>query len=351
MSTKKGFINIFVLIILAYHLIFITNVCAKEISAAIYSDILALIDFLPIPSYNVNGTTYIVAEDLNCYGFDVNWSSADRTLHILRNKEKPYYDLTGEVKFVNYEEYPTLKIAHHISDSNIKTYLGDTEIPSFNIGGRTIISMEELSRYGYLNWNQKFIDFRDYPKNNPEAKMNFAFVENGRTLSLHMTYFDIESAFENLPSDETNEIPQTIYRKDSKDMIARKENFSGQIKDEKRDGLGKLYILHAEGNGMVVEYMGSFKNNAYSGKGLRISYDTTALGMRMGMSATLQIGNFEQSSLNGFGIKCDPNSSGRRREYGIYENDKLLPDSAALYPNSKYYDEVVSGTKHMIHTY
>ena len=54
-----------------------------EVTGIVYStDIGALIDGSPIESYNINDSTYIKAEDLRGYGFDVIWDESERTLSL-----------------------------------------------------------------------------------------------------------------------------------------------------------------------------------------------------------------------------------------------------------------------------
>ena len=50
------------------------------IGNVLYTDIVTYIDGYAIRSYNINGYTYIVAEDLLMYGFSVVWNGAAKTL-------------------------------------------------------------------------------------------------------------------------------------------------------------------------------------------------------------------------------------------------------------------------------
>lgn len=337
-------------------LFFIMPAYAEEVKTAVYSDILAMIDYLPIPSYNVNGTTYVVAEDLNCYGFDVNWNSEERCLNIVRNRDKAYYDL-NDVAFLDKEEFKINSVAYTIIDSDIKTYMDGILVPSYNINGRTIVSMDDLSRYGYLKWQEKFIDFTGYPDGNPKERMNFAFFERGRAISLHMTYFDLENMFNALPEDEKKQLSEEAYENmGCGDVVyfqtlSRKEDYFGQVKDEKKDGLGKTDISLYGVNAFFIHYIGWHKDGAPSGKGIYTDYSPMK-GMWASIKAHLQIGNFNSEFLlDGFGVKCDPTISGQKLEYGLYENGVLTPDSAQIYPNSKYYAKVINKSKFMIHAY
>ena len=110
------------------------------------TDITAFIDESAIESYNFNGYTYIIAEDLMNYGFDVVWNGTDRTLKITREK----YNFTPYVpESINQIKTDvTFKTLYHVYTTDIKTYVNGTEIPSCNINGRTIIWIESLNVFG-----------------------------------------------------------------------------------------------------------------------------------------------------------------------------------------------------------
>lgn len=106
------------------------------------TDIVAYIDGYPISSYNIDGNTAVVAEDLDAYGFDVVWSSQSRTLTVNRNINKA---VTGG----NYQ--PTalaVKVGTPlmpIYDTDIRTYLGSSLARSCNVGGKTIVFLDDLN--------------------------------------------------------------------------------------------------------------------------------------------------------------------------------------------------------------
>ena len=52
------------------------------VGKAVNTDIVAYINGLPIPSYNINGYTGIVVEDLEKYGFDIWYSDSERVLRV-----------------------------------------------------------------------------------------------------------------------------------------------------------------------------------------------------------------------------------------------------------------------------
>ena len=126
----------------------------------VHTDIEAYINGKIINSYNINGWTGIVAEDLKSFGFDVHWDAGARTLNVGN-----YYIPTpenwevnwqgdGEVKVYNLPcvKMPVGSFAGHIYETDIKTYVAGDEVTAFNIGGRTIIFIDELIRFGNVTW-------------------------------------------------------------------------------------------------------------------------------------------------------------------------------------------------------
>ena len=101
------------------------------------TDIVALIDDAQIKSYNYKGHTYVIAEELKHFGFDVVWNERDRALKITRggNNFSPY---TPD------NENP----AKQVYQTDIKAYINDNEITAYNVGGRTIINIESLEAFG-----------------------------------------------------------------------------------------------------------------------------------------------------------------------------------------------------------
>ena len=111
------------------------------------TDIKAYIDYTPVRSYNIDSYTYIVAEELINYGFDVLWDGNSRILNIVRKKFcTPVY--TKEL--YEYEEEQNLTIYN----TDIKVYLNDREIKSFNIGGKTIVLMDEFLSCADVVWDE-----------------------------------------------------------------------------------------------------------------------------------------------------------------------------------------------------
>lgn len=119
-----------------------------------YTDILAYINNYLIESYNINGYTVVIAEDLVNYGFNVEWNDENRTLNITRNYEQneitPYS--------TPYETAPNMvgKSALPILSTDIRTLVNGVEAKSYNIDGRTVVDIESLTAFGPVNWEPDF---------------------------------------------------------------------------------------------------------------------------------------------------------------------------------------------------
>lgn len=116
-----------------------------DIAGYIYStDIVAYIDGMEIPSYNIGGQTAVIAEDLTAYGFSVVWYEQRRVLHI---------DSVGmPEKLPEYKPEKAKNIGKkvgNIYESDITVYLNGAETQSFNIGGKTAIIIENIGSLDY----------------------------------------------------------------------------------------------------------------------------------------------------------------------------------------------------------
>lgn len=122
------------------------------------SDIVTYINNYPIQSFNINGYTAIVAEDLKFYGFDVVYDYETRILQIKSNQMLQIHSVadTGKtangVEIVRYQYNLGTKL-YDIYATDIKTYLDGKLIESFNINGYTAIYANELASYGSISYN------------------------------------------------------------------------------------------------------------------------------------------------------------------------------------------------------
>jgi hypothetical protein len=125
---------------------------------ALYTDIVAYLDGYPIPSYNVNGNTVVVAEDLEVYGFYVTWSQEERTLRISSGREDK--EITASYKpeqmtgAIGSRAMPVLSTDIVTIVQRGSSYSTEKAIQSWNIGGQTVVSLDDLAAfYGSAVWD------------------------------------------------------------------------------------------------------------------------------------------------------------------------------------------------------
>jgi len=117
---------------------------------ALSSDIHAYVNGQMLPCLIINDRTAIVAEDLRSCGFDVIWEPVERKLEISENTSHP----TGKTGSRTTTDYAAFAGKDRmILASDIKTFLQQKEIASFNIDGYTAIYLSELAAYGEVKWD------------------------------------------------------------------------------------------------------------------------------------------------------------------------------------------------------
>ena len=123
----------------------------EVIGSALKTDIVATINGHHIPSYNVEGRTYIVAEDLRYYGFSVNYDHNARSLSITRDSSQSWVSKSYTKPYVDPGEVGIKE--HDLLYTDIVTYLDGVVTPSYNINGQTIIRFNSLSVYGTIGYD------------------------------------------------------------------------------------------------------------------------------------------------------------------------------------------------------
>lgn len=113
------------------------------------TDISTYINGCQINSYNVNGYTAIIAEDLTKYGFSVAWNNVARTLTITRSENNEF---SGELLFgkENINVGKKTGTAYH---TDIRTFVNGVTVLSYNIGGKTAIFTDALKLFGDVRFD------------------------------------------------------------------------------------------------------------------------------------------------------------------------------------------------------
>lgn len=171
MNKKTMFIFILLLCLILQSFTVFGNI--KIVGKVLNTDIIAYINGLPIKSYNIEGYTGIIAEDLLNYGFDVDYMDEFRTLSIRQYIEDK--EITADYNPEKNITKPIGSFASNVYSTDIITkILGDT-VKSYNIGGKTIILIDSLSSFGDVKWypTERKICFDYVPSWNLELENNY----------------------------------------------------------------------------------------------------------------------------------------------------------------------------------
>lgn len=116
------------------------------VGTAYNTDIVAYINHYAVPSYAAYGSSFIVAEDLKNFGFNVDWDPNTRSLNIYRNKNKDASEMTV-TKFEKAGSYFS-----DILETDISVYANGVKLSSYAINGYTLIPLEELTMFGFVSY-------------------------------------------------------------------------------------------------------------------------------------------------------------------------------------------------------
>ena len=118
------------------------------INQVLHTDIMCKVGGKAIRSYNIDGNTAIVAEDLLNYGFGVTWDGEARTLSVTKG--------SGEAVGMGDIPKDTAEVGSYAMDvyaTDITTYVDGKKVKGYNIGGYTIIFVDDLAPFGNISWD------------------------------------------------------------------------------------------------------------------------------------------------------------------------------------------------------
>ncbi len=134
------------------------------------TDIVARINDYEIASYNVEGYTYIVAENLRYYGFDVRYTDETRQLFVDRNELKT--SVTNDYTKPYVSPFEIGKKDADILYTDIICIVEGEEVESYNIGGLTLIKFDCLEKYGAVSYDNLLREISvelSWVENNPNG--------------------------------------------------------------------------------------------------------------------------------------------------------------------------------------
>ena len=183
MKKLKLLIMLFVIIM---SILSVQSVAAKngDVIGKIYStDIMAKIDGLNAPSYNIGGKTAIIIEELADkssalnYAINFKYDDAQRRLDVTMSSSGAFYGM----------QYDSIKrgivgeIAGDVYETDIKVYFNGYEIEGINIGGRTAVAIEDLGLVGGINAEFGYSKYRCRAAWKPEDRIiELDFIDNVR---------------------------------------------------------------------------------------------------------------------------------------------------------------------------
>ncbi len=170
---------------------------ASDLGYVRQTDIVTFIDYSPIESYNYKDKTYIVAEDLMNYGFDVVWDNEKRELRVDRKQYNftPYIsDFVNEVKVT-----PTFEPLFKVYPTDIKTYVNGELTESYNIYGRTVINIDFMYHFGNCIYDdsKRLYEVRILEKEIENAKVKSEVVDESTDYYKYIKTVEEKGIFEN----------------------------------------------------------------------------------------------------------------------------------------------------------
>jgi hypothetical protein len=138
------------------------------IGSVLNTNIRVFINNVEIMGYNINGDTYVIAEDLNAYGVSVRWNEAARTLSLNQGPS------TTRPKPVPQNLARQSSIAFPYFATDIVTYIDGKQVTSYNIGGSTVVRIDDVAAaFGTINWDGANRILRATTDGAPSSAVNF----------------------------------------------------------------------------------------------------------------------------------------------------------------------------------
>ncbi|MBC7766235.1 MAG: hypothetical protein H7Y41_07090, partial [Hyphomonadaceae bacterium] len=128
-----------------------TVLAATDGNAAMYAvntDIVTYINHYIIASYNIDGNTAVIAEDLSNYGFQVTRDDEKKTIEITRSTAKEITPVGTVYKNIK----PVGSVVAEVLKSDIKMVVNGVEVDSYQIDGKNIVFMNSLKPFGEVGW-------------------------------------------------------------------------------------------------------------------------------------------------------------------------------------------------------
>lgn len=129
------------------------TVQAKTIGTVLSTDIGTVIDGAACKTYNVDGRTFVVAEDLQGYGFDVDYNNSARRLTVTQNPYSHRALLTADEVNIEKKNCPVGNRVMDILSSDITVTVEGETVEGYNIDGRMVIPVRALEPCAYVEYD------------------------------------------------------------------------------------------------------------------------------------------------------------------------------------------------------
>ncbi|MCL2168845.1 MAG: CAP domain-containing protein [Defluviitaleaceae bacterium] len=133
-----GFISVLILTMGLSVAVQAANV-GDVVGTVLHTDIRVEIDGVAIAGYNIEGSTYVIATQLNAYGFVTAWDEELRRVDIFRGIS------SASPLPVPVNQEPIGSVAFYVLYTDIVTYVYGQRVSSFNLGGRTAVSITQVA--------------------------------------------------------------------------------------------------------------------------------------------------------------------------------------------------------------
>lgn len=123
-----------------------------KVGVVLHTDIKTRISGRAVKSFNINGSTAIYINELDKFGYDVNWDANKREVRVTKNRVKSLI-----IEDENVSDTSNIEVGKPIGEvlyTDIIVYLEDKKIESFNINGSTAIYVRDLFLIDFdIEWN------------------------------------------------------------------------------------------------------------------------------------------------------------------------------------------------------
>lgn len=237
-----------------------------EAGWAYESEKMAFINEMPILSYVVDAgqgreeeIIYIIAEDLENYGFDVSWDEGTKTLSLQYREGKTFALMDGEIINAVRSDAPLFPVY----TDNVRVRLDGREVGAYSLNGRMLIPLAELYPYGIFSYSL-YPDLSENPVGGRvnidimrmELSKEFEALERSKLkyaeLKNYYEYPDLPRSFSNLNAGSSPR-GDVHYQEDSNGLM---------------NGMVSFELDCNEYDPYIYKFLGFFSNDKMNGEGL-----------------------------------------------------------------------------------